>query len=165
MVFWESAIRYSKRFTSKEHFRAAVVTALFPAAIAILLLWVFPKGCDLRGDPAAYRWTCLLPGLLLIVPFATAIGLLIGTKVNYRLGWRLPDGWLTTILITGIFAQILWAATYLLALDPAYWRLFLAEIFLIPQPFFAGALAGAIYQATLYWQFGKPNLGHSPQGS
>ena len=122
MAFWESALRSSERHTSREHFRAAVVTALLPATTAGLMLWVFPKGCDLRGDPAAYRWTCLLPGLALIVPFATAIGLLIGTKINYRLGRLLPDGWLTTILITGLFAQIVLAATYLVVLNPAYWQ-------------------------------------------
>jgi hypothetical protein len=64
----------------------------------------------------------MLPGLALIVPFATAIGLLIGTKINYRLGWLLPDGWLTIILITGLFAQIVLAATYLVVLNPAYWQ-------------------------------------------
>lgn len=150
MTVRQSAIRATARGRARDHLRAAIVTAVVPTAAAVLLLWLVPAGCDERGDPAVYRWTCLLPGLLTMVPVGVAVVLPIALALNARLARPLPDGWLVTVLGVGLVVQVVLATAYALVLGPAYRALFLAEIIFIPQPFVAGAIAGAVYWAVLH---------------
>ncbi len=126
------------------------MTAVLPAAGAFLILWLVPTGCDVRGDAATYRWTCLFPGLLIPVPIIAAPLLLTANLLNNRSGRRVPDGWLVTILAMALLTQVVLISAYLLALDPAYRSMLLAELMLIPQPFVTGAIAGATFWVTLY---------------
>lgn len=151
MTLWTSAIRSRQRRTAADHLRAAVLTVLVPTLTAVFVLWVYPTGCDIRGDPAVYRWTCLLPGLMLTVPIGAAFLLPAAIFLNDRLPRPLPDGWLVTIFAAGLFTQAVLCGSYLVALDPAYRRLFLAEVIFIPQPLVAGAIAGAVYWGALHW--------------
>ena len=144
-----SAIRASGDYRLRDYVWASIVTALLPAVIAGLVMWLVPAGCDIRGDASVYRWTCLLPGLLIVVPAAVGLCLPIAMYLNRHLGHRFPDGWLATILAVGFFTQLVLVGAYLLFLEPAYRRLMLWEIALIPQPFVAGAISGGVYWATL----------------
>lgn len=129
---------------------AALVAAVLPSAAAALYLWLVPAGCDMRLDEATYRWTCLLPGLLIVVPAVVAILLSITNLLNNQIGRRLPDGWLVTTLAIGLLTQVILSGTYLLALDHAYRGRMMAEIIFAPQPFVAGAIAGLISWLTLH---------------
>ncbi len=64
----------------------------------------------------------------------------------------MPDGWLVTVLAVGILAQTLLVGAYLIAAGPGYLGLMMAQAVFIPQPFVAGAVAGAIFWITLHWR-------------
>ena len=145
------AIRARSPRSLRRHIVAALLTAIVLPALAALFLWQFPAGCDLRGDPATYRWTCLLPGMLVTVPVGVAVVLTIALALNRRLARPLPDGWLVIIPGAGLVAQIVLFGGYLLTLDAAYRAIFLEDLLLIPQPFVAGALSGAFYWVALHW--------------
>jgi hypothetical protein len=151
VTLWAGALRTSKRYTAIDYARAAILTALVPTTLAALLLWWVPGGCDLRGSPAVYRWTCLLPGLLLVVPVPVALLLPVAFALNHRWARLFPAGWLVTILTVGILTQAVLSFGYLLALNPAYRGLFLAEVLFIPQPFIAGVISGAVFWVALHW--------------
>lgn len=112
-------------------------------------MWLVPAGCDIRGDASVYRWTCMLPGLMIVVPAAIALCLPIAMYLNRRLVHRFPDGWIATILTVGVFTHLILVGGYLLLLEPPYRGLMFWEIAFIPQPFVAGAIAGGVYWATL----------------
>ena len=150
MQIVNSAIRTSGQRQHKVYILAAIVAAIVPTVAAALFVWLVPAGCDIRGDAAIYRWTCLLPGLLIVVPVAVAFLLLLANLLNHRSGHRYPDGWLVTILGAGLLTQLILIGSYLLVLDPAYRGLMLGELMLIPQPFVAGAISGTVFWLTLH---------------
>ena len=125
------------------------MTATALPLLAALYLWQVPMGCDLPTDPATYRWTCLLPGLLVVTPIGVAVLAPIVLMLNRRQARPLPDGWLAFIPAAGVCTQIVLCGGYLLMLGAAYRELFLAEILFIPQPFVAGAISGAVFWITL----------------
>ncbi len=146
------------------------MTALLPAAAAALFLWLAPRGCDIRGDVAIYRWTCLLPGLLLVVPLGVALLLPPLLIVGRRRVPPVPDGWLVTILATGAATELVFLSAYFLYLDPAYRALFLKEALLNSatlrrrryrrRGLLASALTGALAQRLKR----RPSLGRRPVG-
>jgi hypothetical protein len=152
VTFWTAACRTSTRHKGTDLLRAAIVTALVPAAAAALLMWLVPAGCDIRGSTTVYRWTCLLPGLVFVSAVPMAGFLSIAMIVNQRLDRPFPDGWLTTVLAVGLLSQLLLSVVYLIVLDTAYRGQFLTEVIFIPQPFVAGAISGAVYWTALHWQ-------------
>lgn len=156
MTLLATAIRTGTRHRPTDHLRAAVVTALGPAMLAMAAIWLYPKGCDLRGDPVVYRWTCLLPGLLIPVPVVVALVLPAAGFLARKAPARLPDGWLVTTLTVGLTTQVVLMALYATTL-PAHRLAFLGEVFSIPQPFVAGAIAGAVYWMALNWR-GRPSV-------
>jgi hypothetical protein len=129
--------------------RASVLTAAMPGCLAVVLVWLVPAGCDIRGDPALYRWTCLLPGLMVPVSIAVALLLPLAMLLNLRLGQPVPDGWLAVIMVVGTAAQAGLVGGYYLSLDAAYRRLFLSEVAFVPQPFVAGAISATVYMVAL----------------
>jgi hypothetical protein len=149
MNFWGAAIRVQRSLRPKDLVRAAILTAIVPSLLAVLFLWQVPIGCDLRTDPATYRWTCMLPGLLVVTPIGVAVLAPIVLMLNRRRARPLPDGWLVFVPATGVCTQILLCGGYLLMLGAAYGELFLAEILFIPQPFVAGAISGAVFWLAL----------------
>lgn len=156
MTLWRTSIRAQRPHTTTDVAVAIFVTAIVTPLAAFAWVTVFPAGCDLRGDPATYRWTCLLPGLLIMVSVAVALLLTLALAVNRRRARPLPDGWLVVIIATGLFAQTVLYSGYLLTLDPAYRALFLFEVLSIPQPFVAGACSGAIYWGVLHGRRRRP---------
>lgn len=141
-------------FRTRHRVYAVVVASILPGLLAGAILLIFPSGCDERGAPDVYRWTCLLPRLLLLLPMLIAVFLPISGWLNRRLHRPLPDGRLASALITGLATQLAFVASYAMVLDPAYFRAFLAEVVYIPQPFVTGAVTAASYKAALHW-FGR----------
>ncbi len=153
MTLFRTAIRTGTRHRLADHLRATVVTALGPAALAAAAIWLFPTGCDLRGDPAVYRWTCLLPGLLILVPVVAALALLAAHVLARKVPARVPDGWLVATLTVGVATQAALPALYAAALPGHRFDVdVLGELFSIPQPFVAAAVAGAVYWTALNWR-------------
>lgn len=130
---------------------AVIVASILPGLLAGAIMLVYPAGCDERGGPNVYRWTCLLPRLLLLLPMLIAVFLPLAGWLNRRLPRPLPDGWTATALFTGLATQLVFVAFYASVLDPTYFRLFLAEAVYIPQPFVTGAVTAACYKAALDW--------------
>lgn len=156
MSFCASAYRASKRPMRARIFRAAVVTALLPTAAAFI--WVALVGCGVWVSQALHNWTCLLPGLMLVVPPVAALLLTMFTILNQRRDRLIPDGWLVTVFAIGILAQVLFGGTYLLLLlGQGYFGLWITVqmfslVFSLPQPFIAGAIAAAVYWIALHGQ-------------
>jgi len=150
MRIFSSSIRASRQSQPGAFIPAAIVTAVLPSAAAAVYLWLVPAGCDMRLDAATYRWTCLLPGLLIVVPAVVAILLSVANLLNNRIGRRLPDGWLVTTLAVGLLTQVILSGAYLLALDHACRGRMMGEIISVPQPFVAGASVGLIFWLTLH---------------
>jgi hypothetical protein len=80
-------------------------------------MWLFPGGCDLRGDPALYRWTCLFPGLL--IPVSVALLMPPALLLNRRLGRPLPDSGFAATLVAAAATQVVLIGGYAVALRPA----------------------------------------------
>ncbi len=148
MQIFSSAIRASGDYDPKATLLGALATAVVLPVASFLWMWLVPAGCDIRGDAALYRWTCLLPGLLVVVPTALAAILALATFLNHRSERRFPDGWLVTVLGAGILTHVVLIGSYLIALGPAYHSMFV-EVLLVPQPFVAGVIAGTVFWVTL----------------
>ena len=133
----------------KDYGIALLVTVLALPALAWAAMWLFPAGCDVRGGPALFRWTCLFPGLMLTVPVVMAVAVPVVMIVNRRSRKTLPDGLLPVALVAGLVTQIILIGGYFIALDPAYSRIFLTETLSIPQPFVAGALSAGMFWAVI----------------
>ena len=135
----------------KAHLIAAGVTALAVPALAYGVFWLLPMGCNHRGDPAAYRWTCLLPILVgLVAPVVG--GLMLGGAWLCR-GVRsfVESRPILTILAVGLAGHLMMSGVYFLTLNSAYRIRFLGELLYIPQPILAVATAAAVYAATVLW--------------
>jgi hypothetical protein len=158
MSLYASAYRASKRPVRASIFRSAVVTALLPTAAA--LIWLVLVGCGVWVGQALHGWTCMLPGLMLVVPPVAALLLPMLTILNQRRDRRFPDGWLVTVLAIGLLTQVLFVGAYLFALlGQGYFGLWITvQIISVPQPFIAGAIAAAVYWTTLYgaWRHKNP---------
>ena len=142
------------RPTKRHRVYAVIAASLLPGLLAGPIMLIFPTGCDVRGDPNLYRWTCLLPRLLLLLPAVIAVFLPLAGWMNRGLPRPLPDGWLAIVFGTGLVTQLSFLGFYSLVLDPANFQRFLAEAIQIPQPFVTGAVTAACYKAALDW-FGR----------
>ena len=136
----QSAAPYSPR----NYLFASVVTAVFPAICAWLFTWLIPAACEMGGEKSVYRWTCLLPGLLKVVPAVVALVLPLVVYVGTRLGRKVSHGVVALSLGSGIVVHVVLMGTYAILLGPAYWEAALPEMLLILQPFVSGFVAGAI---------------------
>ena len=130
------------------HLVAALVTAAVPTVLASLWLWSAPSGCNPRGDPASYRWACLLPAIILMVAPVTGIAFGGCALLSRRLADWIGSSWMVTPAVWGLLVHLGVVGSVVLT-DPAYVALFLRDILLVPQPFVAGAAAAAIYTATV----------------
>ncbi len=148
MHLFASASKSPASYRRKGDILAGIATAVLPTAAGALYLWLVPTGCDLRGDPTIYRWTCLLPGLLIVVSWPAGLLLPIASFLDQQAGRRFPDGWLATILACGLSTQAVLFGWYVFKLDPAYRSAFLLEMPFVPQPFLAGAIAGTVFWVT-----------------
>lgn len=150
MSVWTTALRVPRQWSAGDTGRAIIWTGVIVPFAAAASLWLFPAGCDLRGSPAIYRWSCLFPWLLACLPTVVAGVLSVAFTLNRRRAVRLPDGWLLAVPAAGVLAQVICVGGYLFLLDSAYRVQFLGMALFIPQPFAAGAVAGAVYWVALH---------------
>ena len=133
----------AKVFSARDYIRAGILTAIVPVAGAFTSYWLAPWGCD------ANAWPCVLPlALLVIAPFA-ALVLPLLTLLNRRRRRPLPDGWISIALLSGVIGQLITSGASLWLNEPHVRRTFFVEVLVIPQGFVAGAIAGAVFWASL----------------
>ena len=149
MRLFRPAVATRKQPGVRDILWAALAAAVIPISAAGLVIWLSPAGCDIRGDPAFYRWTCLLPGLMLTVPVIVAVALATVFSLNKRLTNPVPDGLLVTVFGAGLLMHLVMIGGYSFLLNPAYRGLFLWEQMRIPQPFLAGAVPAAVFWIVL----------------
>lgn len=104
-----------------------------------------------HSDPGAcYDGPCLLPLLLIISPPYAAPVLTVLFAVNRRTRKSLPDGWLPTVLASGIVGQIGMSVFGVLMASPNIRRIFFSDTLLVPQGLYVGLLVGVVFWGVLY---------------
>ena len=83
------------------------------------------------------------------VPIVAAPLLCAFHLTNLKLGRKLPDGWMVSVVGTGVVTYIVEIGGLILAMESAERILFAADLFALPQPFVAGALVGGVYAVAL----------------
>jgi hypothetical protein len=96
-------------------------------------------------EPWLYRWTCLFPGLLIVVPPVLAGIFAVASYVNAHRKRPPARGFVPRLVLSGIGTQLVCLAGYAVFLVPAYREAFFVTSALVPQPFAAGAVAAATY--------------------
>lgn len=136
-----SLILFFKRTPAARHYvYAGVLAVVIPMALGIILFRMNPAAC--------YDSPCALPLLLLTIPPYAAPLLSVLFAVNHRRQRPFPDGWLPTILISGIVGQMGISVFGFVLASPNMRRIFLPEILFIPQGLIVGlAIAGAFWIA------------------
>jgi hypothetical protein len=124
---------------------AGIAAAVLPAAAAAMVLWLWPAGCDMRGDPLTFNWICLLPGL--VIPGTSPLALLLAGASALRpaAAWRSPGHGLALVVVTGAVAHIAFIGMYLAVLAGPNAGHGLDDVVYLPQPFCAGALVGGVF--------------------
>jgi hypothetical protein len=148
MMIWSP----SRVLSARDLVRAGIFTAVIPVALAFTFYWLAPWGCD------ANAWLCLLPLALIYVSPIAALILPLAFLINRRRQSVIPDGWLSTMILTGIVAQLLVTVTSLWLNEPHIRRIFFFDVLIFPQGFVAGATIGAIFWVSLA-AFGKATQG------
>ena len=104
-----------------------------------------------HSDPGAcYDSPCALPLLLVIIPPYAAPALAVIFAISRRFEKSLPDGWLPTILASGIFGQIGISAFGVLMALPQTRQIFFSDVLLIPQGLCVGLVVGVVFWVVLY---------------
>ena len=124
----------------------AIVTALALPVLALGYFWSAPAACQVGKAPWLYRWTCLFPGLLIVVPPVLAGIFAVGASIDARRRSAPERAFIPRLVLSGIGTQLVCMAGYAVILDPAYREAFFATSALVPQPFAAGAVAAATYE-------------------
>lgn len=124
---------------------AGIVAAALPAAVAAMVIWLFPAGCSLRGDPVTFLWACLLPALL--IPGAWPLALLLAIASALRPGdaWRSLGYGIALVVVSGQVAHLVLVGMYLAVYASANAGHGLDDVIYLPQPFCAGALVGGVF--------------------
>ena len=122
--------------------------------VAVTIPMVAGYVIHMANPAACYDSPCVLPLLLMILPPFAAPVLLILFAINRRLGKPLPDGWLPTLLISGVLVQIGIAAFGVLSASPFMRETFFSNLLFFPQGFFVGMVIGVLFWVVLY-AFGR----------
>ena len=132
----------SKSLAIWHYLVAGILAVAVPMALAQVLSVTVASGC--------YDSLCLLPLLLLIVPpFAVPV-LVVLFALNRRLGKPMPDGWLPTIMMSGLAAQIAISVLALATSSPGAREIFFWDLLSIPQGLFVGLTIGTVFWMSLY---------------
>lgn len=127
----------------------AVVSYLIAGFMAI----VVPMGLGyvVLSDPGAcFDSPCALPQLLPAIPPYAAPVLTSLFAINRRFERSLPDGWLPTILASGIVGQIVMSAFGVVMASLNIPRIFFSDILLDPQGLFVGLVVGVVFWVVLH---------------
>ena len=133
------------RLTQAPKLRHYLVAGLLAIAIPMAL-----GHAIYRADPAAcYDSPCALPLLLLVVPPVVAPVLPVLFAINRQLARPLPDGWLPTVLMSGVTGQIAISLSGVALASPNIRRIFLWDTLFIPQGLIVGLTMGAVFWVAL----------------
>ena len=131
------------------HYVVAVVLAVaVPMLLASALSTTVASGC--------YDSLCLLPLLMLIVPPCAVPVLAILFAINRRIGSPVPDGWLPTIVISGLSGQVGISLFALATASPGFRDIFFSDLLSFPQGLIVGLTIGVVFWVSLY-AFGRKN--------
>lgn len=131
------------------HYIVAVVLAVVvPMLLASVLSVTIASGC--------YDSLCLLPLLMLIMPPFAVPALAVLFAINRRLGSPLPDGWLPTIMVSGLSGQVGISLFALATAFPSFRDIFFSDLLSFPQGLIVGLTIGVIFWVSLY-AFGRTN--------
>lgn len=135
-------LQFKRLPTGYSYLIAVLVGVAVPMGLGFALFWENPSAC--------YDGPCLLPLLLMTVsPFAVPV-LAVLFSINHRMRKRLPDGWIPTIMLSGLTAQIAISALFVMTASPRFRDIFLSELLSFPQGFLFGIIVGAIFWFALY---------------
>lgn len=128
--------------------------AFYSYIVAIVVAIAVPMGLGyiiFRLDPSAcYDSVCLLPLLMMLVPTYAVPVLAALFAINRRRKTPLPDGWLPTIMISGLVVQIAISVYALSTSTPEYRDIFFSELLSFPQGLAVGLTIGAVLWVALY---------------
>ncbi|MEL7172366.1 MAG: hypothetical protein AAFU72_03445 [Pseudomonadota bacterium] len=126
----------------KTYLIAGVLTAVVPLAVAYIVFYSVPAGCDVNA------WLCLFPvSLMYLAPCAAvAIPLLFYIAGIRHIGFV---GWIVLTLLVGSISQMLISGWSLFISAEYMRRIYFYEILIFPQGFAAGALCGAVFGAAM----------------
>jgi hypothetical protein len=104
-----------------------------------------------RTNPSAcYDSPCLLPLLLMIVPPYAVPVLAVFFAVNRVRKKLLPDGWLPTIIVSGLAGQIAISAFAFATSSPEFRDIFFSDLLSVPQGLIVGLTIGGVFWFALY---------------
>lgn len=121
---------------------AGFTASVVPMGLGYVIFLLDPGAC--------YDSPCALPLLLFVMPPYAAPVLTILFAINRRFERSLPDGWLPTILASGIVGQIGMSAFGVLMASPNIRRIFFSDILLVPQGLFVGSVVGVVFWVVLH---------------
>lgn len=125
---------------------AGFLAVIVPIAMAIVLSVTVASGC--------YDSLCLLPLLMLIVPpFAVPV-LAVLFAINRRLGKPVPDGWLPTVLISGVAGQVGVSVFAVSTTSRGVRDIFFSDLLSVPEGLIVGLTIGVVFWIALY-AFGR----------
>lgn len=136
----------SKPLAVWHYFVAGVFAVVVPMALALLLSVTVASGC--------YDSLCLLPLMMLIVPPYAVPTLAILFAINRRLGKPVPDGWLPTVMISGVAVQIAIPVFAFATSSPEFREIFFSDLLSFPQGLVVGLIIGAVFWVSLF-AFGR----------
>lgn len=131
--------------------RALKVRRLLLAGVFAVTRPMGPGYVIFRANPSAcYDGPCALPLLLLTVaPFAAPV-LPVPFAIDRRREWPFADGWLPTILFSGVAGQTAISLFGVAAASPNIRRLFFRDILFIPQGLVTGLAMGVVFRVALH---------------
>ncbi|WP_439123975.1 hypothetical protein [Marivita sp.] len=134
-------LRFDRLPTVFSYVIAGLVAIVVPMCLGYVIFRANPSAC--------YDSPCLLPLLLVIAsPFAGPV-LAVLFLINHRMQKRVPDGWIPTIVFSGLTAQIAVSMLAVATSSPGFRGIFLSELVSIPQGFLFGVTVGSIFWIAL----------------
>lgn len=131
------------------HYLVAIILAI---GVTMALGW----GLSVTIASGCYDSLCLLPLLMLIVPPCAAPVLAALFALNRRFGTPVPDGWLPTVVGSGVAVQIVLSLVIVATASPQSRDIFFSDLISVPEGFGVGLAIGAAFWGALY-TFGREN--------
>ena len=136
----------NKSLTIWHYIVAGFLAVVIPMAFGLVLSVTVASGC--------YDSLCLLPLLMLIVPSCAVPALASLFAINRRIGKPIPDGWLPSVLISGLVVQIAISVFAVSTASPQSRDIFFSKLISVPHGLIVGLTIGAVFWVALY-AFGR----------
>ena len=135
-------LSFKRALAARHYVYAGLLAVVGPMALGFVIFRINPSAC--------YDSPCALPLLLLTAPPVAAPVVSVLFAVNHRRQRPFPDGWLPTVLVSGIAGQMGISLVSVALASPNMRRLFLPEILFIPQGLIVGLVIGGAFWIALY---------------